>query len=221
VRFLYGELDLRFMRAEIGVAILFGVVILIAFHMLQVFPYSWMLVYTVLAEIPSPLAFCVFVGMALCMALYISDRRSFLNRRSGDKSTAVWLAILGLILILEGVFDGYSVLVLMRVDAWIGGSWTWEKSIMYLFAFAFSGLVFLSGGLLLSDQEKMLEDKSLHPPSVRRLDVETKTKYPRALFAKYAQQYPHNPEGVLEWHIHKKVKEGKTREQAIKELMHA
>lgn len=209
------------MRAEIGVAILFGVVILIAFHMLQVFPYSWMLVHTVLAEIPSPLAFCIFVGMALCMALYISDRRSFLNRRSGDKSTAVWLSILGLVLIFESVFDVFSVLILMRVDALISRSWTWGKSIMYMVAFAFSGLVFLSGGLLLLDREKMLEDRNLGQPSRQRFDVEAKTRYPRDLLAKYAEQYSHNPEGVLEWHINKMMKEGKTREQTIKELMHA
>jgi len=110
---------------------------------------------------------------------------------------------------------------LMRFDAWIGGPWTWEKSIMYMFAFAFSGLVFLFGGLLLSDQNKMLKDKSLYQPSLQRLDVEAKTRYPRDLLTKYAEQYSHNPEGVLEWHIHKKMKEGKTREQAIKELMHA
>ena len=54
-----------------------------------------------------------------------------------------------------------------------------------------------------------------------KLDVETQMKYPKDLLDKYVRQYPHNPEGVLEWHIHKKMKEGKTREQAIKELLHA
>lgn len=66
-----------------------------------------------------------------------------------------------------------------------------------------------------------MEGKGRYPPSAERLDVEMQTKYPRDLFAKYAEQYPHNPEGVLEWHIHKTMKEGKTREQAIKELAHA
>jgi len=46
----------------------------------------------------------------------------------------------------------------------------------------------------------------------------SQTKYPKNLFANYIAQYPHNPEGILEWHIHKKMKEGKTREQAIEEL---
>jgi len=32
------------------------------------------------------------------------------------------------------------------------------------------------------------------------------------------KQYPHNPTGVIEWHINKMMKEGKTRKQAIKEL---
>jgi len=67
----------------------------------------------------------------------------------------------------------------------------------------------------------MSRDKNRYQPSAQRFDAETQTKYPRVLFARYAEQYPHNPEGVLEWHIHKKTKEGKTREQAIKELMQA
>jgi hypothetical protein len=80
------------------------------------------------------------------------------------------------------------------------------------------GIFIILGVTLLSSQGKMLRDKSLYQPSRQRLDVETQTRYPRDLFARYAEQYPHNPEGVLEWHIHKKVKEGKTREQAIEEL---
>jgi len=39
------------------------------------------------------------------------------------------------------------------------------------------------------------------------------------LLVKYRRRYPHNPEGVLEFHISKRMKEGKTREQAIKELV--
>ena len=56
-------------------------------------------------------------------------------------------------------------------------------------------------------------------PSKQGIDYEEAwKKYPKALFNRYVRQYPHNPEGVLEWHIHKKMKEGKTREQAIEEL---
>ena len=35
----------------------------------------------------------------------------------------------------------------------------------------------------------------------------------------YKDKFPHNPSGVLRWHIDKKMKEGKTIEQAIKELI--
>jgi len=43
-------------------------------------------------------------------------------------------------------------------------------------------------------------------------------KYPKDLITKYQRLYPHNPEGVLEFHISRRMKKGKTREQAIKEL---
>jgi len=38
------------------------------------------------------------------------------------------------------------------------------------------------------------------------------------IFEMYSKKYPHNPEGVLEFHISRKMKQGKTREQAILEL---
>ena len=43
-------------------------------------------------------------------------------------------------------------------------------------------------------------------------------KYPKDLSAMYQHKYPHNPKGALEFHISRKIKEGKTREQAIEEL---
>jgi len=55
----------------------------------------------------------------------------------------------------------------------------------------------------------------------QEIDLESQTKYPKDLFAKYVKQYPHNPTGVLEWHIDKEMKEGKTREQALEDLMDA
>ena len=187
-------------RAEIGIAILIGVAIFIGIIMLIIFPFPGISV-SLIFTVP---------WMLTGMVLYISDRKSFLIRRSGDQSKAALLAILGIALISESLYDG--VVTLGLFIRW-GGSASWEA-----FALAFSGLVFLFGWLLFFDQGKMAEDKMLYPPSPQRLDVEMQTKYPRDLFAKYAQQYPHNPEGVLEWHIHKKMKECKTREQAIKEL---
>jgi hypothetical protein len=191
---------LKILRAEIGIAILIGVAIFIGIIMLIIFPFPGISV-SLIFTVP-----WMFTGMVL----YISDRGGFLIRRSGDESKAALLAILGIALISESLYDG--VVTLGLFIRW-GGSASWEA-----FALAFSGLVFLFGWLLFFDQGKMAEDKMLYPPSPQRLDVETQTKYPRDLFAKYAEQYPHNPEGVLEWHIRKTMKEGKTREQAIKEL---
>jgi len=43
-------------------------------------------------------------------------------------------------------------------------------------------------------------------------------KYASDLYAKYQKKYPHNPLGVLELHINRKMKRGLIREEAIKEL---
>jgi len=206
---------LKILRAEIGVAILGGVATFVAFLMLMYGRGSLYWPVTFLftrGEIPSPFALCFFVGTAL----YISDRKSFLIRRSGDKLTPTLLAILGFVLMAENSHEGLLIL------SGLGGlPSSWEQWMYFGVPLAYNGLALLSGALLLSDSDKMVEDKSRYQSPVRRLDVETQTKYPRVLFAKYAEQYPHNPEGVLEWHIHKKMKEGKTREQAIKELLPA
>ena len=209
--------ELKSLRAEIGVAILIGVAMFFGILTL-ICGWVWFALSFLLTRggIPSPFALCSFVGMAL----YISGRRSFLKRRSGERNTALLLGILGLALTVESIIEGLFVSLI----------WVWagtysplplEELIIYAFALAIYSLAFGFGVLLLSDQGKILEDKRRYPPSPQRLDVETQTKYPSDLFARYVRQYPHNPEGVLEWHIHKKMKEGKTREQAIKELMHA
>jgi hypothetical protein len=196
---------LKSLRAEIGIALLIVVAMFIGIITLIFF-------LPVLSGYSLFTAPCVFAGMAL----YISDRKGFLIRRSGNARIAALLAILGLALIFESGLDGLFIVLYM---GW--GIRSWEAWIIIAFFLAFDGLVFLFGLLLISDPDRMVEDKRPYPPSVQRLDVETQTEYPRNLFARYVEQYPHNPEGVLEWHIHKKVKEGKTREQAIKELMHA
>jgi hypothetical protein len=161
-------ISLKVLRAEIGVAILIGVAIFIGIIMLIIFPFPGISV-SLIFTVP---------WMLTGMVLYISDRKGFLIRRSGDKNTAVGLAILGLALISESLYDGIFTLGLFI--HW-GGSASWEA-----FALAFSGLVLLFGGLLLFDQGKMVEDKSLYQPSKPRLDVGTQPKYLRALFAKYA-----------------------------------
>jgi len=207
--------ELKSERAEIGIVILVGVAIFWGMLLLSFRGWFRLLVSTSLFTggwvVFSPFVLCVFVGIAV----YISDRKGFLIRRSGNESIAALLAILGLALMAESVFEGLFILIMM---GWGGGPTSWEAWIIGSIPLAFDGLVFLSGLLLISDPDKMVEDKKLYPPSPQRLDVATQTKYPRDLFARYVRQYPHNPEGVLEWHIHKRMKEGKTREQAIREL---
>ena len=50
-------------------------------------------------------------------------------------------------------------------------------------------------------------------------EEEEKEGYPEELLAKYSEKYPHSPKGVLEFHINRKMKEGKTRKQAVEELI--
>jgi len=202
----------------VGVATFIGIIMLIAFpfpgmSVFLIFTLPWISA-GIAGRINFPFAFCVFAGMAL----YILDRKSFWKRRSGNKGTAVFLAILGLALMVESVTDGILNLSWAAWEQSMWGPLSREGSMVLAFRLAFNGLVFLSGVLLLLDQGKILEDKSLGQSSRQRFGVEARTRYPRDLLAKYAEQYSHNPEGVLEWHIHKKMKEGKTREQAIREL---
>jgi hypothetical protein len=55
-------------------------------------------------------------------------------------------------------------------------------------------------------------------PFGQEFEFEKEGRYPEELLAKYSKRYPHNPKGVLELHIDRKMKEGKTREQALEEL---
>jgi len=151
------------------------------------------------------------------LVLYVSDRKEFSDRTKGNRVAFVLLTVLGLILTLTSLWllvGGISLLF----D--IGGNWgpplTLRGLTVYLLFLSWSGLALISGILWSVDGVKMWEGKTL--PLKKEIDLESQTKYPKDLFSKYVKQYPHNPAGVLEWHIHKKMKEGKTREQAIKEL---
>jgi hypothetical protein len=210
--------ELKSERAEVGIGILILVAIFWGMLLLSLIGWLQLLVstsrFTGGWAFLSPSVLGVFVGMAV----YLSDRKGFLIRRSRNELIAALLAILGFFLICEGLSEGLLFLSLMGLG---GGPTSWEGWIVCAFFLTFDGLVVLSGILLMSDLDRIVEDKHPYAPSAERLDVETQTKYPSDLFARYVEQYPHNPEGVLEWHIHKKMKEGKTREQAIKELMHA
>ena len=200
-----GKVLLKFLRAEIG---------------LGMFIVSYVMFWVSGSHLGIFFFFCVIAGMAL----YVWDRKGFLNRRSGDKGTAVLLAILGLALIVINLYLGLFLLSWTGMIRDVTRSWTWKDSMIAMSYIAlYSGLFFLFGWLLLCDGLRARFDiwnRSL--PSKQGIDLqEAWKKYPKDLFDEYVRQYPHNPEGVLEWHINKKMKEGKTREQAIKELVHA
>ena len=126
----------------------------------------------------------------------------------------------GLLMFFGLILTALSLWVLGWLGAFMqsdfAGPRTSRDWTIYLLLSAWSGLGVMSGVLCLIDGARMGEDKAL--PLKKEIDLGSQTKYPKDLLAKYMKQYPHNPTGVIEWHIDKKMKEGKTREQAIKEL---
>jgi len=93
-----------------------------------------------------------------------------------------------------------------------------EESTLHMLDISWGILAFVSGLFWLIYGFVMSLAKSDFQPQ-KKIDFEEPWKKPpENLLAKYVKRYPHNPDGVLEWHIRKKMKEGKTREQAIQEL---
>jgi hypothetical protein len=92
----------------------------------------------------------------------------------------------------------------------VDNSWIFELLLAY-FVFPILILIFVAA---MSSEPKRYEE----PFAQAVLNSNLLKQYPEELLIKYQHQYPHNPTGVLEWHIHKKMKEGKTRDQALKEL---
>ena len=169
------------------------------------------------------------LNMAVGLMLYIIGRKEFSNRWRAIKISvfkdflefrlSLLLTLFGLILIM----DSLAVLCLAAAVTSYNG-WgppplrTTREGIVFSLLLAWGGLTFLSGALWLVDGAKMAEDMVGIPPLEQEIDLKSQTKYPKDLLAKYIKKYPHNPTGVLEWHIDKKMKTGKTIEQAIKEL---
>jgi hypothetical protein len=165
------------------------------------------------------LIFCLnFFAIALVnvvgLVLYIFGRKTFLNR---IKDASAFLVFLSFIPLVEaGFFALYAALYT------IGSSpsnvyLTWEESVQLILGVSLFFLKIISGMLLFADGIQFKFDRFAPLTLEQKIDL-SQTKYPEDLLAKYVKRYPHNPSGVLEWHIHKKMKEGKTREQAIKEL---
>lgn len=153
--------------------------------------------------------------LAAGFVLYITGRKEFSDHVKGSETASWLLMFFGLILMAA------SLAFLLRMSSFLSSEWARPETSIgwapYVSLFAWSGFGSISGVLWLVDGFKMGEDRAI--PLRKEIDFEEALeKYPKDLLAKYVKRYPHNPKGVLEWHIYEIMKEGKTREQAIKEL---
>ena len=158
------------------------------------------------------------ITITVALLLYTIGRKEFLNDVKDSKIASILITIVGFALIGGSTWflvfcasfstDYYGRSLLRTTSDWM----------TYLISLGWGGFGFISGLLWLVDGGKIGESEAL--PLKKEIDFEEAwKKYPKDLFAEYVERYPHNPEGVLEWHINKKMKEDKTREQAIEELI--
>ena len=87
--------------------------------------------------------------------------------------------------------------------------WSWTLTL-----FVLPTLILISVALISAKIEK--PEETIAAPQLRPFPMD---KYPEELAVRYQRMYPHNPAGVLEFHISRKIREGKTREHAIEELI--
>ena len=196
-------------------------IILIAFNILLLLPFPLPLIFIipwVFLQIfqDAMLGYGVFqLSTTVGLVMYIIGRKEFLNHLKRGKIASILLTISGVIFVGESLWFLFFNIMLLQTS--FGAPRTIRDWIIYLILFSWSGFVFMSGVLWLIDGIKKGEIKAL--PLKKEIDFEEAwKKYPKDLFAKYVKQYPHNPSGVLEWHIAKRMKKGITREQAIEEL---
>lgn len=199
-------------------------IILIAFNILLFIPLPippipfvfWMLSYGLFQIFPDAIiVYSLFLStVTVGLVSYIIGRRRFSNSVRRSKIASGLLTFSGLILTISSFL--FLVLVVLFVGSDFAGPRTSREWVMYSLLLVWGVLGSLSGVLWLVDGVRLGEVEA--PPIKKEIDLESQTKYPRNLLAKYMKKYPHNPTGVLEWHIDKKMKEGRTREQAIDEL---
>ena len=171
----------------------------------------------------------LFVYELLCastivgLVLYILGRKGFWGCVKGNKAALVLLKILSLVLmLLSFYYGGLTNAARQYYDTKVQGyPLTLEESVFYLMVIIWCLLGFISGLVWFIDgfTGVITLSKTGLPPLKQKIDLQSQTKYPKNLFAKYVKLYPHNPIGVLEWHIDKGMKKGKTREQALEELI--
>jgi len=184
------------------------------------FYFSWQIFPSVGQQILVVSLFCAITIVGLL--LLILDTGSFLSRRKSSSQLAAFLMSLGVILFILGLFFIWEENRLWEYDV-IGKGRTVSSETLTLhmldISWATLGLLsssiwFIYGLLIAISSLKGIASQ----PQKKIGFEEPWTKCPEGLLEKYKIQYPHNPEGVLEWHIRKKMKENKAREQAIKEL---
>jgi len=152
------------------------------------------------------------------LILYVIGRKEFSDYVKERQIVSGLVTFLGFILVSGSLFSFLFFVMALGVTGSSGvrPPVTLKGVAVGLLGSIWFGLGFISGLLLLIDGGKMREDKA---PMKKEIDLEEAwKKYTKDLFTKYVERYPHNPTGVLEWHIDKKMKEGITRERAIEEL---
>jgi hypothetical protein len=97
---------------------------------------------------------------------------------------------------------------------------------MMFFFMLFGSLATAMLGIILSVCEtrfiqNAIHDSRVHTPFRNILTpfIYLNNELPDEILQIYSKKYPHNPTGVLRYHIDRKMKEGKTREQVIEELV--
>jgi len=128
------------------------------------------------------------------LVLYIIGRKEFSNYVKDIKFVSGLLTFSGFIIMCLSAWFLSQAFMLMGSE-WAGPRTSRELAI-YLLSSAWGGLGFVSGLLWLIDGGKTREDRTV--ALKKEIDFEEAW--------------------ILEWHIHKKMREGKTREQAIEEL---
>ena len=150
------------------------------------------------------------------LVLYVVGRKEFAGYVKDRQIVSGLVTLLGFVLIIGSVISFLTFVMFTGMTFGSSGVRpppTLKNIAVGFLAFVWCGLVFVSGFLVL-DGGKMREDEAS-----KTIDFEEVwKKYPKDLFAKYVKQYPHNPTGVLKWHINKRMKKGITRDQAIEEL---
>jgi len=130
-----------------------------------------------------------------------------------DKTLVMVVGIL--ILVVGGAIALYNYKA--RYRQWDSYQQTYIWKSVTVFPYALFGIIIGLIGLVtivVGGASPLMEKKE----SVEKTHVTARENYPQGLIMEYQRKYPHNPSGVLEFHISRKVKEGKTREQAIEEL---